>query len=198
MKKVIILGAGGHGRVVADIVRLCGDEVMGYLDDKAPEELPGFHVLGTMDDIGKWDCWYFAAVGSPEIRKSLMERPVSWYTAIHPAAVVAKDTEIGAGSVLMANAVLNPGAVIGKGCIVNTCASVDHDCQLGDFVHISPGAHVAGTVTIGNGTWIGVGASVIQCIQICGACMIGVGAVVVKDISQPGTYVGVPARKVNR
>ena len=91
---------------------------------------------------------------------------------------------------------IHPGAVIGDGCIINTCASVDHDCVLEDFVHIAVGAHVAGTVSIGAGTWIGAGATVSNNLQICGGCMIGAGAVVIKSITESGTYVGVPAEKI--
>ena len=86
------------------------------------------------------------------------------------------------------------GAKIGQGCIINTASSVDHDCVLGDFVHVAVGAHLCGTVTIGNATWIGAGATVSNNVNICGECTIGAGAVVVKDITEPGTYIGVPAR----
>ena len=96
----------------------------------------------------------------------------------------------------MPNAVVNSSAKIGKGTIINTCASVDHDCEIGDFVHIACGAHIAGTVVVGNGTWVGIGASVSNNLSICGEVKIGAGAVVVKDITEQGTYVGVPARKI--
>ena len=103
---------------------------------------------------------------------------------------------LGTGTLVAAGAVINPGAVIGDGCIINTCASVDHDCVLEDFVHRAVGAHVAGTVSIGAGTWIGAGATVSNNLQICGGCMIGAGAVVIKSITESGTYVGVPAEKI--
>ena len=96
----------------------------------------------------------------------------------------------------MAGAVINPGAQIGIGCIINTSSSVDHDCVVEDYVHISVGAHLSGTVRVGKGTWIGAGAIVSNNINICGGCMIGAGAVVIKDIAEPGTYVGVPAKKL--
>ncbi len=197
MKKVIIIGAGGHGKVAADIISLSGDEVFGFLDDKPPESLSGFNVIGNFGDIGKWsDCCYFAAVGNSDIRKKLMSNNVSWYTAIHPTAVIASDVKIGEGSLLAANSVINTGTEIGRGCIVNTAATVDHDCVLGDFVHISPGTHLSGSVSVGSGTWIGVGACVINNIEICGNCVIGAGAAVIKNIDEVGTYVGVPVRKI--
>ena len=97
---------------------------------------------------------------------------------------------------IMAGAVINPYAKLGKGCIVNTCASVDHDCEVRDYVHVAVGAHLCGTVEVGAYTWIGAGATVSNNISICPECMIGAGAVVVKDIVEAGTYVGVPAGRV--
>ena len=96
----------------------------------------------------------------------------------------------------MAGVVINPGAQIGKGCIINTSSSVDHDCQIEDYVHISVGAHLSGTIEVGERTWIGAGATVSNNVNICGGCTIGAGAVVVKDITESGTYVGVPAKKI--
>ena len=98
---------------------------------------------------------------------------------------------------IMAGAVINPGTKIGKGCIINTCASVDHDCDIGDYVHVAVGSHVCGTVSVGNQTWIGAGATVINNIYICPECMIGAGAVVIKNIIQNGTYIGIPAKEKN-
>ncbi len=201
MKKVIIIGAGGHGKVVADIIRLNGDTVYGFLDDKEPEVLPGFPVIGRVNLINTLDnkafC-FFVAIGNNKIRQTIMESyyKVEWYTAIHPSAVIADDTEIGTGTAVMANAVVNSGSKIGRGVIINTAATVDHDNIIGDFVHISPGAHLAGTVHIGDRCWIGIGANVINNIDICDTCIIGAGAVVVKEIKDNGTYVGVPARKI--
>jgi len=94
----------------------------------------------------------------------------------------------------MAGTVINPEARIGKGCIVNTSSSIDHDCGIGDYVHIAVGAHICGTVQIGNNTWIGAGATISNNIDVCSDCLIGAGAVVVKNITEPGTYIGVPAR----
>lgn len=198
MKKVIIIGAGGHGKVAADIIRLSGDEVVGFLDDKPMENLVGLNIIGNTVDIGKQsDCLYFAAVGNAEIRKNIMKNNVHWYTAIHPTAVIADDVKIGEGSLLAANSIINPGAGIGRGCIVNTAATVDHDCILEDFVHISPGAHLSGSVRIGSETWIGVGACVVNNVEICGGCTVGAGAAVIKNIGEAGTYAGVPAEKIN-
>jgi len=200
-KQLLILGAGGHGKVVADIARKCGYEAIAFLDDqKVGTRWAGCPVVGGTADLAHYpDHELIVAVGNAAVRQSLMERAEelgqTLPVLIHPQAAVAEDVSLGAGTVVMAGAVINPGAVLGKGCIVNTCASVDHDCVLGDFVHVSVGAHVAGTVTVGSGTWIGVGSNVINNISICRDCMIGAGAVVVKPITESGVYMGVPARK---
>lgn len=118
-------------------------------------------------------------------------------TLIHPNATVADSAQIGVGSVVMAGAVINPYAKLGKGCIVNTCDSVDHDCEVRDYVHVAVGAHLCGTVSIGEYTWVGAGATVSNNISICPECMIGAGAVVVKNIEEAGAYVEVPAGSVD-
>lgn len=198
MNRLIIIGASGHGRVVADIAALNGYIDIVFLDNN-PEikNCVGYPVLGPDTMTSEIDGDVFVAVGNAETRKRLMERDKerSFPVLIHPSAVIAESAELGIGSVVMAGAVINPGARIGKGCIINTSSSVDHDCVVEDFCHISVGTHLSGTVTVGTGTWIGIGAIVSNNINICGGCTIGAGAVVVKDINEPGTYIGLPARK---
>lgn len=201
-KSIVIIGASGHGKVVADIVRKSNDIVKGFLDDNEmlPNTFAGSSILGKVDDyINYLDCEFVIAIGNPTIREKIAEKliDVTWYTAIHPTAVIADiDVLIAEGTVVMANAVINSGTQVGKHCIINTGAIVEHDNQIDDFVHISVGAQVAGTVHIGKGTWIGIGASVNNNVVICSRCMIGAGAVVVKNIEKKGTYVGVPARRL--
>lgn len=200
-ESVIIIGAGGHGKVVADIVLCAGDRVLGFLDDNpSGTSFAGFPVLGGTEEFRRWgDARFVIAVGSAAARERLAEKidGARLYTAIHPRAVIsALETQIGEGTVIMANAVVNPGAKIGRHCIVNTAAVVEHDNRIGNFVHISVGAHLAGTVTVGKATWVGVGAAVSNNLSVCGGCMIGAGAVVVRDITEPGTYVGVPAARI--
>ena len=201
MADVIIIGAGGHGKVIADIVLCAGNNLLGFLDDsKAGQTHAGFPVLGKQKDYVNYpDAEFVIAIGSAAAREKIAGEMagVRWHTAIHPTAVISKlDVTIGEGTVVMANAVINPGAVIGDHCIVNTAAVVEHDNKIEDYVHISVGAKLAGVVTVGQSTWIGVGATVKNATSICGSCMIGAGAVVVKDIVEPGTYVGVPARRL--
>ena len=200
-KRLIIVGASGHGKVVADIAQKNGYEDIAFLDDNIELKFCGnYPVIGTSRDVASYpDADFIVAIGNAKIRQRLQEQiedVVHITTLIHPDAVVADDVEIGVGTVVMAGAVINPGATIGKGCIINTCSSVDHDCKIGDFTHISVGTHIAGTVTVGKRTWIGIGASVTNHVNICGDCMIGAGAVVIKDIAQPGTYIGLPAEEM--
>ncbi len=199
--KLIIIGASGHGRVVADIAKKCGYDEIVFLDnDLNISTCAGYSVLGADSMVSQIEGDLFIAVGNGQIRKKLMEREAgrSFPVLIHPSAVVADDVEIGCGSVIMAGAVINPGVKIGKGCIINTCSSVDHDCRVGDFVHVSVGAHVAGEVTIGENTWIGAGVTASNNLSICGDCMIGAGAVVIKNIEIQGTYIGVPAKMIDK
>jgi len=195
-KKVIIIGAGGHGRVIADIVTLSGDVVLGFLDDKDAGEFTGITILGKLTDIDRYkqEASFIVGIGDNQVRKKIMESfDVDWYTAIHPSAVIASDVEVAEGTAFMANAVINTGSKIGRGVIVNTSATVDHDSVLANYVHISPGAHLGGTVNIGSETWIGLGTVVLNNVDICEACIVGAGSLVLKKIIQSGIYFGVPA-----
>lgn len=201
-KKVIIIGAGGHGKVIADIVLRSGDTVMGFLDDnpQAPTTVCGFPLLGKVADFSRFpEAHFVVGIGGATVRKKTAELlgDVRWYTAIHPdASVSALETAIGEGTVVMSGAVVNPCAKIGKHCILNTGSIVEHDNRIGDYVHISVGAKLAGTVTIGDCSWIGIGAVVSNNLSVCAGTMVGAGAVVVGNIEVPGTYVGVPARRL--
>ena len=198
MNRLIIIGASGHGKVVADIAIQNGYRDIVFLDDnKDIMDCAGWPVVGKSAEAQEGEV--FVAIGNAEIRKKLLrlykdrKQPI----LIHPNAVIAKDVEIGSGSVVMAGVVINPGAQIGAGCIINTSSSIDHDCIVGDYCHIAVGAHLCGTVTVGKKTWIGAGSIIKNNVTIVNECVIGAGAVVVKDIVKQGTYVGVPARMIN-
>ncbi len=200
-KDIIIIGAGGHAKVIADIIYKYGDNLIGFLDDNLSLQGKKIYldkkVIGTTKDIDKYKEYYFViGIGNNSIRKKINnENNLKLYTAIHPSAIIAQDVKIGTGSVIMAGVVINPGTVIGKNCIINTCSSLDHDNLLEDYVHISPGAHLAGTVSVKEGTWICTGATIINNITIAKNNIIGAGSVVIKDINEEnGTYVGVPAK----
>ena len=197
MNRLIIIGASGHGKVVADIAVLNGYTDIVFLDDdESVKECAGWTVIGKSDEAPNGEV--FVAIGNAGTRKKLMElyRDRVQPVLVHPNAVVAKGVEIGKGSVVMAGTVINPGARIGIGVIVNTSSSVDHDCVIGDYVHIAVGSHLSGTVVVGENTWIGTGVTVSNNVNICGGCMIGAGAVVIKDIDRQGTYIGVPAKEM--
>lgn len=199
MKKLVIIGASGHGKVVADIAQKNGYEQIHFLDDNdSVKNCGGYPVAGKCCVFTEYDCDFIVAIGNPIIRekflKILEDAGKNIPVLIHPHASVAENVTIGKGSVVAAGAVVNPDAVIGKGCIINTCSSVDHDCIVSDYVHVAVGAHVAGSARIGDRAWIGAGVTVSNNVTICEDCMIGAGAVVVKDISEKGTYIGVPAR----
>ena len=201
-KKLIIIGASGHGKVVADIAKKNGYVDISFLDDDASVESCGIYkVVGACGYALQYeDCHFIVAIGKAHVRKKIQKQLIEFglqvISLIHPNAVVAECVEIGMGTVVMAGAVINPYTKIGQGCIINTCSSVDHDCIIGEYAHISVGAHIAGTVDVGENTWIGAGATVSNNVRIVSDCIVGAGAVVVDDIVENGTYVGIPARKI--
>lgn len=201
-KQLIVIGAGGHGKVVADIAEKCGYSDILFFDDCPSAKFCGkYAVVGKASEaINCKKSDFIVAIGNADIRRRLQSElsanGLCAVSLVHPSAVVASDVQIGVGTAIMAGAVINPGAEIGEGCIVNTCASVDHDCRIGDFAHISVGARVCGTVTVGENTWIGAGTTIINNVAIASDSTIGAGAVVIGDITECGTYVGVPAKKI--
>ncbi len=199
-KRLIILGCGGHGKVIADIARLSGYTDIAFADDEKIGTVMGIPVIGRIKSAAQYNdgnTVFVIAIGNCALRRQLAERnPLPYATLIHPRAVISTETEIGAGTVVMANAVINPCAVIGRHCIINTGAIVEHDCVLADYVHISPNAALGGTVKIGANTHIGIGAAVRNNVSVCENCTVGAGAVVVKNIEESGVYVGVPGRKM--
>jgi sugar O-acyltransferase (sialic acid O-acetyltransferase NeuD family) len=204
-RELLIYGASGHAKVVIDIVEQQGVyQIVGLLDD-APErqerEFFGYRVLGGQEILDKHQrCSILIAVGDNEARKKLQERAKALgYTpvvATHPSARLARDVSIGPGTVIMAQVAINSGTVIGEGVIVNTGATIDHDCQIGDFAHISPGVNLAGNVTVGRLTQIGIGACAIPGVRIGERTLIGAGAAIVTDIPDGVVAVGVPARVI--
>ena len=204
-ERLVIIGASGQGKVIADIaLKTKKYKEIYFLDDDVDrKECIGFPVVGDMSCMQTYieNAEFFVAIGDAGIRKritdELMKLRAHIATLIHPMACIGTCVEIGKGTAVMAGAVINSGTTIGEGNIINTCSSVDHDCVVGDYVHVAVGAHLCGTVTVGNNTWIGAGAVIKHGISVVDDCMIGLGAMVVKNIDEPGTYIGVPARKIN-
>lgn len=202
--KLLIIGASGHGKVVADIaLKMNRWKSISFLDDNENLKFSlGLEVIGKSNDairhINDFDI--FVGIGNNATRKKVQENleveGATIPTLIHPNATLGGQVEVAPGTAVMAGVVINCSTKIGKGCIINTGATVDHDNIIEDFVHISPGAHLAGTVKIGQGAWLGIGSMVSNNINITSNCTVGAGAVVVKDMTETGTYVGVPARRV--
>lgn len=205
-KQVVIIGAGGHAKVIADIIEKSGDMVCGFLDDNRQIEekiIEDYKILGKISECEYLQCenkdlYFIIAIGNNYIRKSIYEKyRLNYYTAIHPNAIIGMQVEIKKGTVIMANACINSNAVIGKNCIINTGAIVEHDNVIEDYVHISPNATLCGTVKVSAFTHIGAGAVIKNNISITSDCVIGAGTVVVKNIEEKGIYIGVPAKKIN-
>lgn len=199
MNRLIIIGAGGHGKVIADAALKNGYTNICCVDDNATGDVMGFPIIGTTADVeclndGNTD--FVIGIGNNALRKMIVETyNVNWVSIIHPSAQIGFDAEIGKGTVVMANAVVNVCAKIGEHCIINTGAIVEHDNVIENYAHISPNVALGGTVRIGSLTHVGIGATVKNNTEICSDCTIGAGAVVIKSIKEPGTYVGVPIRK---
>ncbi|MBO7537932.1 MAG: acetyltransferase [Prevotella sp.] len=194
-----LYGAGGHARVVRDILESQGLKVSGIYDDNLDVakwmENEVSHELNTDDEI-------IVCIGKAENRKTVVERlqqlGMKFGTAIHQSAIVSPFAEIGEGSVLMAGTIVNSGSRIGRHCIINTGAVVEHECLTGDYVHISPHATLCGSLTIGEGSWIGAGAVVVQGVKVGKWSIIGAGSVVLKDIPDGVVAYGNPCKVIRR
>lgn len=192
---MILFGAGGHAKVIVDILKRNNITIDRVLDDNSSSK----DILGVVVEKNNLTANdHFEAIisiGNNEIRKDIAKKySLRYQTAIHPKSVIASDVEIGEGTVVMANASINPDVKIGKHCIINTNAVVEHDCEIGDYVHISPNAAIAGNVGIGEGTHVGIGASVIQGLKVGTWVKIGAGAVIIEDIPDFATVVGNPGK----
>lgn len=204
--KVVIVGAGGHGKVIADIIEKSKDKLIGFLDDKRTIEevvIGKYKVIGKIKDIISLSqkdptIQFIIGIGNNKIRKKIAEeyQKMNYYIAIHPSAQIALGVNIGKGTAIMANACINSSSKIGEHCIINTGAVVEHDNNIESYVHISPNATLCGTVQVGELTHIGAGVIVRNNIKICSNCIIGAGGVVVKDINESATYIGVPTKKL--
>ncbi|MEM6428285.1 MAG: acetyltransferase [Deinococcota bacterium] len=193
-----VVGAGGHAKVVIDTLQALGETIAGIVDDNTnalDTVVEGVKVVDTTDLLTQIAARAIIAVGSNRARQRISEKLVSttWLAAIHPRAYVAPSARIGAGSIVMAGAVIQPQSQLGKHVIVNTCASIDHDCHLNDYVHVAPGCHLAGNVTLERGAFMGVGSCAIPGKHIGAWTTVGAGATVIHDIPPHVTALGTPA-----
>lgn len=200
---IILYGAGGHGKVIADAVEKEGKfSIAGFLDSKATGTAFDLPILGGESAIPalkeKGITAAVVSIGAGDARKSVQEMlkiaGMTIVTVCHPSAQVARGASIGEGTVLMPGAVVGPDTVIGEGCIINTAATVDHDCVIGAFTHIAPGANIAGGVIIGALSHIGIGAALKQGVRIGNNVTVGAGSVVLEDLANGVTAYGVPAK----
>ena len=201
MRKLVIFGGGGHAKVVADIAMKNGFEIEGFLDDNSSiSSVMGYPVLGKIDDCVRFKdtCAFAIGIGNNAVRKKIFEKyaDFDYPVLIHPTASIGIETKIGKGTVVMPMAVINACTEIGEFSVINSCAVVEHDCKIGDFTLIAPNATICGTVTVGSQAWLGAGCVINQTIKICNGVTVGSGAVVTKDITEQGTFVGVPVTKI--
>lgn len=204
--RLLIVGAGGHAKVVAETAQLAGFEVVGFLDRSAEthdQSVLGLPVLGDERLLGSSEyaeCAVVVAVGDNAAREAAVARltaqGVEFALVVHPAATVSESARLGAGTVVFAGAVVNSSAAIGAHCIINTLACIEHDTVLGDFAHVSPGANLGGGCRAGRLAHIGIGASVLPHVSIGSRATIGGGAAVISDIPDDAVAVGVPATVV--
>lgn len=207
LRKLLIWGASGHARVVADIVRLNNQyELAGFVDNTAsgPDRFLNHTVYRDLEALravrDEGAVSVIVAVGDCRARiqlaQTVVDRGFTLVSAIHPRAIVSSDASIGEGTVVAAGAVVNPGCVIGANVIINTGATVDHDCKIADGVHIGPGAHLGGWVTVGAATWLGIGAIVKDRIAVGEGGIVGAGSVVLSDVPDGVIAWGVPAKLI--
>ncbi len=202
MNRLIIIGAGGHGKVVLDMAINLGYKEIAFVDDKDSIDCLDYKVIGNVSKIndlndGKTD--FVIAIGNNFIRKRISETyAVNYVSLIHPTALIGIGVEIGKGTVVLPRSIINAFSKIGNYSIINTGAIVEHDNVIGDFVHISPRVTLGGTVHIGECCHIGIGATVKNNITICPNSVVGAGGVVVQDIVEQGVYIGVPTQLLKR
>lgn len=202
--KVLIVGAGGHGAVVLDILRAAGRyEPAGFIDADpalAGGKIGGVPVLGPLNLLPKLRSQFagaIVAIGDNRVRRGYAAKlaaGVELINAIHPSAVVSSTATLGQNVVVAAGAIVGTGAKVGDSALLNTGCLIDHECEIGEAAHVGPGVKLAGRVRVGAGALVGIGACVLPCLHVGDEATIGAGAVVLRDVDRGTTVVGVPAR----
>jgi sugar O-acyltransferase (sialic acid O-acetyltransferase NeuD family) len=204
---IYLYGCGGHAKVVADTLYRQGRKVAAFIDDNPPTQLSQIHSIpvkkASAEILREIECdrsQWIVAIGNNPIRRRITEKlesyGYSFTTAIHPSAEIACGVEIGSGSVVMANSVINTDTKIGNHVIVNTCSTIDHDCKIGSYSHIAPGCRLCGQIELGESVFLGVGTKIVPNIHIGEHTMCGAGSVVVKSLPPLCLAYGCPAKVV--
>jgi sugar O-acyltransferase (sialic acid O-acetyltransferase NeuD family) len=201
-RSFVVIGSGGHAKVVIATIEACGDTVRHILDDDPrtwTTTVLGYPVKGPIgDDLIHADCVAVVAIGTNRARRHVVSRlQTRFASVVHPSAIVHRSVTIGDGAVIFAGAIVQPDTTIGAHSIVNTAASIDHDGQVGAFSHVAPGVHLAGSVRIGEGALVGVGASIIVGMTVGAWAIVGAGSVVIRPVEQGVTVAGCPARPLS-
>jgi sugar O-acyltransferase, sialic acid O-acetyltransferase NeuD family len=208
MPEIVVIGGGGHAKVLVGVLKKSGYHVLGYTDTGDRGAILGVPYLGDDGSLGELlsmhdDCLAIVGVGKTDasaerigLQKRISALGFGIAVVISPGATVNEEVNLGPGSVVFDGVVVNSGTVAGDACILNTGCILEHDCRLGENVHVAPGAVLSGGVSVGANTMVGTGALIIQNVSIAAGSMIGAGSTDVKDIVSPGTYVGSPARRI--
>ena len=196
---LVIIGAGGHAKVVIGTLQEIGHSISAVYDDNANkwgDEILGVPITGpTAASENEPFTTGIIAIGDNSTRKKIARSlKLQWLTIVHPTAYVHRSVKLGSGTVVFAGAIIQPETVVGDHVIVNTGASVDHDCMVGDFVHLAPGVHLSGEVQVDEGAFLGIGSSVIPGIKIGSWTTLGAGGVAVRDLPSNKVALGVPAK----
>ena len=203
-QRLVIIGAGGHGKVVAECAEAMGKYgSLLFLDSGFPErsQCLDWPVVGEPDSYQDWmdaHTEFFIAIGNNVVRGNIQSamsaERARFATLIHPSACISSRAKVGSGTLIMPGVVVNADTRIGLGCIVNTSASLDHDCLVGDFVHVAPGVNCAGNVTLESGAFIGIGSAVIPGIRIGTNAIVGAGSAVIRNVAADSKVAGSPAK----
>jgi acetyltransferase EpsM len=199
MKETVIIGCGGHAKVVLSIIDLLDDvEVVGFYDDNKKGEFCNYPILGSIKDLNLGHDGYIIGIGNDKVRQEIYEiyPNINWISAIHPKSIIDSNVKIGKGTVICAGVIIQTEVKIGVHCIINTGCSIDHESKIGNFCNICPGAVICGRVKIGDLTFIGANATIIQCLSIGQKCLVGASSLVIKNITEPGVYIGTPLKKI--
>ena len=194
---ISIIGAGGHSKVIIDIIReLDNYNIVGIYDDNKTGYFSGIKIIGKISEINNISDYFIIGIGNDKIRKKIAEEynQLKWATLIHPKTIISKTATIQEGTVICAGAIIQTEVIIGKHCIINTNCNIDHESTIGDYCSICPSSTICGQVKVGESSFIGANSTVIQTIEVGKECIIGAGTVVIRNIPNNSKAVGNPAK----